>query len=346
MRKWLLQRFPIDYQKFIEINEKIFIKEPIPYHMKSWFFAMGATPLILFAFQVITGILLTFYYVPSPELAYESIRHVTEDVRFGFLIRGIHRWGSNLMIVSLFLHIVRVVFTRAYRAPRELNWIIGVLLLLTTLTFAFTGYSLLYNQLSYWATTVGTNLFKSLPLVGSTILNFLRGGENVNPNTLTRFFMVHVGLLPPIMTLLVFLHILVLRLHGVAEIEGREGEGYYSFYPSHFYKIIIATLFLITTMSALSIIFPPGLGEPATPDETPLHIKPEWYFYPVYRWLKLVPLNVGIYTIIAGLIVLTFWPFIDELLRKKIPRIKMNYVFGTLFVTITIVLTVWEAMVF
>ncbi|MDQ7062968.1 MAG: cytochrome bc complex cytochrome b subunit [candidate division KSB1 bacterium] len=346
VKEWLLERFPIDYQKFVEINEKIFIKEPIPYHMKKWFYAMGATPLIIFAFQVLTGILLTFYYIPSPEMAYESVRHITEDVRFGFLIRGIHRWGSNLMVIALFLHMVRVIFTRAYRPPRELNWIIGVLLLLTTLTFAFTGYSLIYNQLSYWATTVGTNFFKAVPLVGNTVLNFLRGGENVNPNTLTRFFTIHIGLLPPVMTFLIFLHILVLRLHGVAEIEGHEGEGHYPFYPSHFYKVIIATLFLVTVMSALSVVFPPGIGEPATPDQTPIHIKPEWYFYPVYRILKLLPLSVGIYSLVAGLIILTFWPFIDELFKQKMPKVKMNYVFGTLFVGVILILTVWEAMVF
>lgn len=346
MKKWLLERFPIDYEKFIEINEKIFIKEPIPKHMKYWFFAMGATPLIVFGFQIITGILLTFYYVPSPDLAFESVRHITEDVRFGFMIRGIHRWGSNLMVIALFLHIIRVVFTRAYRAPRELNWMIGVFLLLTTLTFAFTGYSLIYNQLSYWATTVGTNFFKAVPAVGPVILNFLRGGENVNANTLTRFFMLHIGFLPPVMTLLIFLHILVLRLHGVAELEGHEGEEKYAFYPSHFYKVIIATLFLLTVMSSLSVIFPPGIGAPATPDVTPMHIKPEWYFFPVYRWLKLVPLNVGIYGIVAGLIVLTFWPFIDEILNRKIPRVKLNYLFGTLFVALILIMTVWEALVF
>ncbi len=345
MKNWFKQRFPIDYEKFIEINEKIFIKEPIPKHMKNWFFAMGATPMILFGFQIITGILLTFYFIPSPDLAYESVRHITQDVRFGFMIRGIHRWGSNMMVIALFLHMIRVIFTRAYRAPRELNWIIGVLLLMTTLTFAFTGYSLIYNQLSYWATTVGTNFFKAIPGIGIVILNFLRGGENVNANTLTRFFMLHIGFLPPLMTILVFLHILVIRLHGVADIEGHEHEEKYPFYPSHFYKVIIATLFVVTVMSALSVIFPPGIGHPATPDVTPMHIKPEWYFYPVYRWLKLVPLNVGIYGIVASITILVFWPFIDELICKRVPEVKTHYIFGTLFVVIILVMTVWEALV-
>ncbi len=344
VKSWLKERFPIDYQKFVEINENIFIKEPIPKHMKKWLWCMGATPLILFALQVLTGIFLTFYFVPSPDMAFESVRHITEDVRMGYWVRGIHRWGSNLMIIALLLHIVRVFFTRAYQKPREINWIVGVVLFLLTLTFAFTGYSLTYNQLSYWATTVGTNMIKEVPLIGHTMLVFLRGGEEVTANTLTRFFTIHVGLLPPLMLLFVAIHIIILRVHGVSEPEGYP-KGYYPFYPHHFYKIIIATLFLLALLSTLTVIYPPGTGIPADPTQTPVHIEPEWYFFPTYRFLKMVPLKVGIYATAAFLLAMIFWPFIDPLLsKKKERRRRIAYGIGGLTLIVTIGLTLLETI--
>ncbi|APF19306.1 cytochrome b [Caldithrix abyssi] len=344
-KEWFLERFPIDYDKFVEFNEKIFIKEPIPTHMKKWLFVMGATPLILFGFQVLTGLFLTFYFMPSPEMAYESIRHITEDVRFGYWVRGMHRWGANLMIISLLLHMTRVFFTQAYRKPRELNWIIGVLLFFLTMTISFTGYSLTYNQLSYWATTVGTNMIKEVPLIGDMMLFFLRGGDVVNANTLTRFYTLHVMILPGIIFFFIFLHIVILRLHGVSIPEGFE-EKYYPFYPHHFYKIIIATLFLLTLMSTLTVILPPGIGEPANPAITPQHIKPEWYFFPTYRFLKMVPLHVGIYATAAFVLVFTFWPFIEPLISKdKTKRTIFSRTAGVLTLVITLILTIWETIV-
>ncbi|GAB4185539.1 MAG: cytochrome bc complex cytochrome b subunit [Calditrichia bacterium] len=344
-KNWMKERFPIDYSRIVDISEKIFIKEPIPTHMKKWLCCMGATPLILFGLQVLTGILLTFYFVPSPDMAYESVRHITEDVRFGYWLRGIHRWGANLMIISLLLHMVRVFFTNAYRKPRELNWIIGVLLFFITLTFSFTGYSLTYNQLSYWATTVGTNMIKEVPLIGELMLHFLRGGDVVNANTLTRFYVLHVVFLPTTLVILIFMHILFVRVHGVSIPDGFKKE-YYAFYPHHFYKIIIATFFLLTLMSTLTVIYPPGLGEPANPAVTPLHIKPEWYFFPTYRFLKLVPLKIGMLASALFVVVMTFWPFIEPIFSKDLKiRTKISYVVGTLTLIFTVILTIWETVV-
>ncbi len=144
------ERLPIDWQVLQHP-----LREPVPYHMNFWWFALGGTPLILFGIQVATGILLTFYYVPSPPEAFNSIRYIQEVVPFGWWIRGIHHWGATLMILTVWLHMLRVFFTGAYRRPRELNWFFGIGLLFLTLAFGFTGYSLIYNQLSFWATTVG-----------------------------------------------------------------------------------------------------------------------------------------------------------------------------------------------
>jgi quinol-cytochrome oxidoreductase complex cytochrome b subunit len=341
-KEWFIERFPIDYKKFIEINEHIFLKEPIPMHMKKWWYCSGAMPLILFMLQVGTGILLSFYFVPSPEMAYESVRHITEEVRLGFWVRGIHRWGSNLMVISLLLHITRVFFTSSYRKPREFNWIVGVLLFLLTLAFSFTGYSLINNQLAYWATTVGTNMFKEVPLIGTLLLDFLRGGDDVTANTLTRFFMIHVMFLPLAMFIIIAVHIIILRIHGVSEPEGFE-KGHYAFYPHHFYKVILLTLFVISIISSLTIIYPPGLGVPADPLVTPLHIKPEWYFFPSYRFLKLVPLLTGIVLTTAFILAMIFWPFIEPVFSKDLKiRTRFSYLVGSLTIVFTVTLTVWE----
>ncbi|MCK5033309.1 MAG: cytochrome bc complex cytochrome b subunit [Calditrichia bacterium] len=342
IKESLKERFPIDYDKFIEINENIFMKEPIPNHMKKWWYASGAMPLILLGIQVLTGILLSLYFIPSPEMAFESVRHISQDVQMGFWIRGIHRWGSNLMIIALLLHITRVFFTNSFRKPRELNWVLGVMLFLLTLGFSFTGYSLVNNQLAYWATTVGTNMFKDIPVIGSIVLDVLRGGQDVTANTLTRFFMLHVMFLPIIMIIVIAIHIIILRVHGVSEPEGYD-TGHYAFYPHHFYKIILLTLFSLCVLSTLTVIFPPGLGTPADPALTPLHIKPEWYFFPSFRFLKLVPLLFGIVVTAAFILGFMFWPFLEPLVSKNIKtRTRFSYLVGSLTVIFTLTLTVWE----
>ena len=345
IKDWILERFPIDYKKVVEITEKVFIKEPIPLHYKKWFFATGGAPLVLILFQIITGIFLMFYYVPSTEMAYESVRHITQEVRFGFWIRGIHKWGSNLLVIALLLHMTRVFFTRAYRKPRELNWIIGLMLLGLSLGLSLTGYSLIQNQVSYWATTIGTNSMGAVPLIGDSLLTFLRGGEDVTANTLTRFFTLHVTLLPPLLILLIFVHILILHLHGIAELEGREGEGYYAFYPEHFFKVVIMTFLILAVLSTLSVILPPGIGEPADPTVTPAVIKPEWYFFLIYIALKVMPMNVGMSVIMMVGVLLVFWPFIDEFFVRKMPKVKLHFIVGIVALLTFLGVTIWEILV-
>ena len=239
IKKWFLERVPIKAEES-SIIAKDALAEPIPSHMKYWFYALGATPLILFFIQILTGILLTFYYIPSPEKAFESVKYISEEVRLGFYIRGLHRWGSNLMVIAIFLHMVRVFFTRGYRKPRELNWILGVIIFLVTLTLCFTGYSLVYNQLSYWAATVGTNMVKEIPLIGTMMLEFLRGGQEVTANTLTRFYNLHIIFMPLFLLVFLVVHIIMVRLHGVSKLEGRENdEKTYPFYPEHFYHTMV-----------------------------------------------------------------------------------------------------------
>jgi quinol-cytochrome oxidoreductase complex cytochrome b subunit len=342
--EWLRERVPVDTQCTAELAGEA-LREPIPRHMKHWYYALGATPLILFLFQVATGVLLTFYYVPAPDSAYESVRVITEEARMGYWVRGIHHWGSSLMVIAIFLHMVRVFFTRGYRRPRELNWILGLVLLFLTFALSFTGYSLVYNQLSYWAATVGTNMIREVPIVGTAVLHLLRGGDAVTANTLTRFFQFHVMVLPLLLFLAIAAHIVLVRLHGVSELEGHEGEGAYPFYPEHFYHAVVVALFLLTFMSAMTVIIPPGLGEPANPLVTPQHIKPEWYFFAVYSLLKFVPLKLGIYLLMAACLVAVFWPFIDEVLTRRWPRARIGWWVGSATIVLFVFFTVYEMLV-
>ncbi len=320
------------------------LREPVPYHMRYWWFALGGTPLILFFIQAATGILLTFYYMPSPPEAYYSVKYIQEVVPYGWWIRGIHHWGANLMIATVILHMMRVFFTGAYRRPRELNWLIGTGLLFTTLAFGFTGYSLIYNQLSYWATTVGTNLLRDLPVIGPLMLAFLRGGMEVTANTLTRFYSIHIGMLPTMIIVLVALHIFLFRLHGISQLDPKDKRTI-RFFPDHVLLELVIAFYLVLILTSLAILFPPPLGELADPTTTPEHIKPEWYFYPIYRWLRLVPGLVGLIGVVLFVVVLVFWPAVDALLRRWFPKRDLSVVLGAITAIVLMAALTWEAMV-
>lgn len=192
------------------------LKKPIPKFVNFWF-CFGGITFFLFINQVITGILLAFYYKPSPTTAYESIKYIMNEVPLGWLIREMHAWGANLMIFSVFIHIGRVFFYKAYRPPRELNWIVGTFLLFMTLTFGFTGYLLPWDQLSYWATTVGTEIAGGVPIIGDFILLILRGSANVSDTTLARFYAIHTLVLPWFITFCLIAHFVMIRRQGISK---------------------------------------------------------------------------------------------------------------------------------
>jgi quinol-cytochrome oxidoreductase complex cytochrome b subunit len=339
MVRWIEERIPVDHEMV-----RKGLREPLPVHMKSWIFCLGGTPAMLFCILAVTGILLTFYYVPSPAQAYASVSNITFKVRMGWFVRGIHQGASQLMIVTVLLHMIRVFFTRAYLKPRELNWVWGVALFMVTLTFAFTGYSLVYDQLSYWATTIGTNMIAAVPLIGEPLLYLLRGGPNVNPNTLSRFYDFHIGVLPTMMTLLIVAHLALVRLHGVAPLPGDPRRETYPFFPDHMLREAIIGLLLLVCLVNYVNFFPPTVGAPATPGNTPGHIRPEWYFFPTYRWLKLTSLPVGIGGSVLFVAGLFLWPFIDAALERIAPRKGLWVIVGSAFFLLTIVFMLWEAI--
>lgn len=208
---------------YTSLDERLSIKEglekalrkPVPPHV-NFSFCLGGITFFLFFVQAITGVLLLMYYMPTVSEAYKSVVYITNEVNFGWLIRDLHHWASNLMIITVFLHMMRVFFYGAYKPPRDLNWITGVFLLLVTMTFGFTGYLLPWNQISYWATTVGTEIPGAFPLIGKFITFMMRGGEEVGQLTLSRFFAIHVVVLPATIAVLLAGHFFMIRRQGIS----------------------------------------------------------------------------------------------------------------------------------
>jgi quinol-cytochrome oxidoreductase complex cytochrome b subunit len=342
--EWFSQRVPVSGDQLRELTN-----EPVPNHLKRWWFCLGGTPAYLFVVQIVTGILLAFYYSPSPQTAYESIRYINDEATYGWYFRSIHKWAATFMIAAVILHQMRVFFTGAFRKPRELNWMIGMCLLLCTLTLGFTGYSLVFEQLSYWGASVGANICDTVPVIGHSMKQMLLGGEVYNQRTLSRLFILHAAVLPATVVLLLVVHITMIRLQGVTELkfedEPDDKPATFNFFPDHLYTEIIVGLVLMLLLSALATLLPATLGPKADPLTTPEEIKPEWFFYVTFRWLKMFSgtfavLSMGF--IVAAMFV---WPWIDWLLRRLTGKDDISVYIGIVAVFLIIGLTVYEAAV-
>jgi quinol-cytochrome oxidoreductase complex cytochrome b subunit len=188
----------------------------VPRHATNYVYCFGGIAFVLFVILAITGILLAVYYQPTPDEAYSSVLKISTQVQFGWWVRSIHKWAAGGMVLLVLLHTLRVFFTGAYKAPRELNWLTGVLLLVITMGFGFTGYLLPWDQKAYWATKVGTDIAGSVPLLGHFLLVSLRGGEQISAATLGRFYDLHVLVLPAIIIILLLGHFWMIRRHGIS----------------------------------------------------------------------------------------------------------------------------------
>lgn len=190
----------------------------------NWLYTLGSATLFVALNQAITGILLTLYYVPTPDHAYDSVQYITTQLPAGWLIRGLHHWGASVMVVLVILHMLRVIIHGAYKYPREVTWLTGVVLLLLVIGFGFTGYLLPWDQKAYWATTVGTRIAGVAPLVGDWILRIMRGGDDLSAVTLARFFGTHVWVLPAGLMLLLGIHLYLVIRNGISAVPHREGD--------------------------------------------------------------------------------------------------------------------------
>ncbi|MEA4902232.1 MAG: cytochrome b N-terminal domain-containing protein [Desulfitobacterium sp.] len=189
---------------------------PVPKHARNYIYCFGGVTFLLFLIQVITGILLAVYYKPTPELAYKSVLFIEQDVWMGAAIRSIHNVSANLMIITVVLHMLRVIFTGSYKPPRQLNWIIGVSLLIFVLAFAFTGYLLPWDQVGYWGAVVATKMVGSLPFIGDKLMLLIQAGTKVTGYTLTRFYALHIVVLPIFIIAFMVIHFLMIRKQGIS----------------------------------------------------------------------------------------------------------------------------------
>jgi cytochrome b6 len=335
VRDWLDERFD-----WAELTAPL-RKKTVPIHRLSYWYFLGGITLFLFVIQVCTGILLLLYYRASASEAFESVQYIMTRVQFGWLVRSIHSWAANLMIFTAFLHMFSVLFLRAYRKPRELTWVSGMLLLFLAMGFGFSGYLLPWNTLAFFATKVGTEIAGQVPLVGHQIMVFLRGGEEVTGATLTRFFGFHVAVLPGLTTLLLTVHLLLVQKFGIsvppsvdAKWQAAPGEAReMKFFPSFFLRELMAWYIALAVLGALAALLPWGLGTKADPfAPAPAGIRPEWYFLFMFQTLKLIPAKVwfvdgevlGILAFgVAGLLWFLL-PFFDHLGRGRGRRLILG----------------------
>ena len=280
-----------------EIREFVRHKVVPVHHHTVWYYFGGMT-LFLFTIQVCTGILLLLYYRPSAEEAYESVQFIVTEVQFGWLIRSIHSWSANLMIATLMIHLFSVYFTRAYRKPRELTWVTGMFLFGIALFFGFSGYLLPWNTLAYFATKVGTDVAGQRPLVGHQIMRILRGGSDVTGATLSRFYGIHVAILPLLTTGILGLHLFLVQKQGMSvpmEVEhGGRPPKTMPFFPNFLLRDLVGWLSALAVLAALAAYFPWELGTKADPfAPAPAGIRPEWYFMFMFHTLKYLPAKIG-----------------------------------------------------
>ena len=269
----------------------------VPQHRHSWAYYFGGLTLFFLGVQIVTGILLLLYYRPTAEAAFESVQFIVTRVPFGWLVRSIHSWSANLMVLAAVVHMLSVFLLGSYAKPRELTWWSGLALLGVALGFGFSGYLLPWNELSFFATRIGTDMVSKVPLAGSWLLKLMRGGEEVTGATLTRFFGLHVAVLPLVTTALLSFHLLLIQRQGMhlpenLSEEERKRPGM-PFLPNFALRDAVVWLGGLAVLAALAAFFPWELGRKADPfAPAPAGIRPEWYFLFMFETLKLLPPHV------------------------------------------------------
>lgn len=291
------------------------LDEPMPPGV-GWWQTLGNLLMTLLVFQFATGVLMAMYYSPSPQTAYASVQHITHQVAAGSIIRGLHIWGGTVIVVAMALHTLRVFFWGSYKKPRELTWVVGVLIFQVMLGFSFTGYLLPWDQKAYWATVVGTRIAATIPFIGQEIMILVRGGEEVGALTLTRFYAIHVMLLPGALIALLGLHLYLVRRHHIAGPVIPQKGMPQPFFPNQLFKDAVVVVIGLSLVFALALAYPPSLEAMADPAGTDFAPRPEWYFLGLYELLKLMPAGWEILgtLVIPGLITIgmLLLPWLDR----------------------------------
>ncbi len=311
--RWIDERLPIP-----SMLTKEYAEFPTPKNF-NYFWNFGALAMVCLVVMIVTGIVLAMHYTPHVDYAFDSVERIMRDVNYGWLLRYIHMNGASMFFIVVYIHMFRGLYYGSYKAPRELLWILGVVILLLMMATAFMGYVLPWGQMSFWGATVITNLFSAIPLVGDNIVVWLWGGFSVDNPTLNRFFSLHY-LLPFVIVGVVFLHVVALHITGSNNPLGIEPKGPQDTIPFHPYYTIKDSfgLVIFLIVFAFFVFFAPNfMGHPdnyipANPLVTPAHIVPEWYFLPFYAILRAVPDKLGgVVLMFASIFVLFVLPWLD-----------------------------------
>ncbi len=311
--QWIEHRLPI----FGFIHNQL-IDYPTPRNLNYWW-NFGSLAGIALMIQIITGIVLAMHYTPHADFAFDSVEHIMRDVNYGWLLRYVHSNGASMFFLVVFIHIFRGLYYGSYKAPREILWWLGLILLLLMMATAFMGYVLPWGQMSFWGATVITNLFSAVPVVGEAIVSWLWGGFTVDNPTLNRFFSLHY-LLPFVIVGAVFVHLWALHVHHSNNPLGIDIKGPQDTIPFHPYYTIkdLFGLGVFLLLFAYFVFFEPNaLGHPdnyipANPLATPPHIVPEWYFLPFYAILRAIPDKLlGVIAMFASILILFALPWLD-----------------------------------
>ena len=312
--RWIDHRLPIFSFMDHELNEY-----PTPKNL-NYFWNFGSLAGISLVIMIVTGIVLAMSYTPHVDYAFQSVERIMRDVNHGWLLRYIHMNGASFFFIVVFIHIFRGLYYGSYKAPRELLWILGVLILLLMMATAFMGYVLPWGQMSFWGATVITNLFSAIPFIGDSIVTFLWGGFSVDNPTLNRFFALHY-LMPFLIVGVVILHLVALHRFGSNNPIGIDPSGPQDTVPFHPYytiKDFFGLSVFLTLFAAAIFFFPNFMGHPdnyipANPMQTPAHIVPEWYFLPFYAILRAVPDKLGgVLAMFGAIAVLFILPWLDR----------------------------------
>jgi quinol-cytochrome oxidoreductase complex cytochrome b subunit len=293
-----------------------FLYKELPPHT-GWSATLGSLCAVLFGMMAVSGVVLAMYYNPSPDKAYQSIDYIMKDVPMGAVLRGIHHWGAGAMVLAVFVHMMASFFSGAFKPPREWTWIAGVCLLLATFGLGFTGYLLPWDMKSYWATVVSTNIPKDIPVIGEFITRAVRGGETVSGLTLTRFYAIHMLLLPALLAGFMAFHIYLVRLHDLAETKpGTAVSGKYRFYPEHLFRSALVFTAVFLVIVGLAVLRKPPREEIAGTLIESYLPRPEWYFMWLFQLLTFFPGHwelVGSLAIpILGVVLLFAVPFLGK----------------------------------
>lgn len=325
MLAWLDKRLPI--RLFIESQLTHYYP---PKNLNAWYY-FGVMALVVLAIQILTGIFLAMHYKPGAVTAFDSIERFTREVEWGWLIRNAHSIGASFFFIVIYLHMFRSLLYGSYKAPREILWLLGMLLYLSLMAEAFLGYVLPWGNMSYWAAQVIVNLFGTIPVIGQGLAEWIRGDYGLADSTLSRFFSLHVIAIPLVILLLVTLHLVALRSVGSSNPDGievkdkmdRDGKPLdgVAFHPYYIVKDVLSVgIFLVVFASVL--FFAPAFGglflepanfEPANPQSTPEHIVPAWYFAPYYAILRAVPdQRLGALLMLLAVSSFLFLPWLDR----------------------------------